>query len=127
MAERTGALVGGLVGRSAAVAKEQVASTIPAPPPILQILFIPAPIPKLNVDQTKATFILTPHCNSFAVVISPCSQLTPTVVYLFQHRLDASTGGRNGRFETEAADDLFKNSVVLRRSRELCDDFAAPA
>jgi hypothetical protein len=64
MAERIDALKGRPVGRSAAIAQEKVASTIPVPPPNLQILFIARPI--TQADQTKVTFIPR-HCDSFAI------------------------------------------------------------
>src|ERR1039458_10377682 len=38
---------------------------------------------------------------------------------LFKHRADAPARSGNGRFETEAADDLLENGVVLRVSRSL--------
>src|ERR1700730_19053148 len=46
---------------------------------------------------------------------------------LFQDWSDAPTRSRHGRFETEAADDLFEDGVALRLRRQLCGDFDASA
>src|ERR1700722_11606968 len=74
-------------------------------------------------DQENLAFIPKRYCNSFSIASKAlrCSHLS------FQARPDAPACGRNGRVETEAPDDLFKNSVVLRGRRELCGDFDAPA
>lgn len=62
-----------------------------------------------------------------ACIRHPLIAQRATSAAVFQHRHNAPARSRYGRLETEAADNLFKDRVGLRMSRELRGYFDAAA